>query len=96
MSGATQPWRSGVEVEASRRCGGDERPQRHGGWRRRRASRGPERYLTYARLDVDIDRNQAPLVAFGNISSQDLFSTRMGCQTYGVYGMDLAALCVRK
>jgi YVTN family beta-propeller protein len=57
---------------------------------------GPERYLTYARLDSEIARKKAPLVAFGNVSSHDLFSARIGCQTYGVYGMDLAALCIRK
>jgi YVTN family beta-propeller protein len=57
---------------------------------------GPERYLTYARLDYEIARDEAPLVAFGNVSIRDLFSARIGCQTYGVYGMDLAALCVRK
>lgn len=57
---------------------------------------GAERYLTYARLDADLTRNAAPFVAFGNASSHDLFSARIGCQTYGVYGMDLAALCIRK
>jgi YVTN family beta-propeller protein len=56
---------------------------------------GAERYLTYARLDADLARNAAPLVAFGNLSSADLFSARMGCQTYGVYGIDLAALCIK-
>jgi ABC-type transport system substrate-binding protein len=56
---------------------------------------GAERYLTYARLDADLARNAAPLVAFGNLSSPDLFSARMGCQTYGVYGIDLAALCIK-
>ena len=57
---------------------------------------GAERYLTYARLDADLARNAAPLVAFGNLSSPDLFSARMGCQTYGVYGIDLAALCIKR
>ncbi|HMC69189.1 MAG TPA: ABC transporter substrate-binding protein, partial [Mycobacteriales bacterium] len=57
---------------------------------------GAERYLTYARLDAELARNAAPLVAFGNLSSPDLFSARMGCQTYGVYGVDLAALCVKR
>jgi ABC-type transport system substrate-binding protein len=57
---------------------------------------GAERYLTYARLDADLARNAAPLVAFGNLSSPELFSARMGCQTYGVYGVDLAALCIKK
>ena len=27
---------------------------------------GPERYLTYGKLDLDLARNAAPLVAFGN------------------------------
>jgi YVTN family beta-propeller protein len=56
---------------------------------------GAERYLTYARLDADLARNAAPWVAFGNLSSPDLFSARMGCQTYGVYGIDLGALCIK-
>ena len=33
---------------------------------------GPERYLTYGKLDLDLARNAAPLVAFGNLSSQRL------------------------
>jgi YVTN family beta-propeller protein len=57
---------------------------------------GPERYLTYARLDADLARDAAPWVAYGNPSSHELFSTRMGCQMYGVYGLDLAALCLKK
>jgi len=57
---------------------------------------GAKRYLTYARLDAELARNDAPLVAFGNLSSHDLFSARIGCQINGVYGIDLAALCIRK
>jgi YVTN family beta-propeller protein len=57
---------------------------------------GPERYLTYARLDADLARNAAPLVAFGNLSSDDFFSARIGCQTFGAYGIDLAALSIRR
>ena len=68
-------------------------------YRRRLASAarrtGPERYLAYARLDADLVRNAAPLIAYGNPSTHELFSARMGCQTYGVYGIDLAALCVK-
>jgi YVTN family beta-propeller protein len=56
---------------------------------------GPERYLTYGELDLDLARNAAPLAAFGNLTSNDFFSARVGCQTYGVYGMDLGALCLR-
>jgi len=56
---------------------------------------GPKRYLTYGGLDIDLARNAAPLLAFGNAQSHDFFSARVGCQTYGVYGMDLAALCMQ-
>jgi ABC-type transport system substrate-binding protein len=57
---------------------------------------GPERYLTYGKLDLDLARNAAPLAAFGNLTSNDFFSARIGCQTYGIYGMDLAALCTKR
>ncbi len=57
---------------------------------------GPRRYLAYARLNADLARNAAPLLAYGNLSSHDLFSARVGCQTYGVYGVDLAALCITR
>ena len=57
---------------------------------------GPQRYLTYGALDLDLARNAAPLLAFGNPSSHDFFSARIGCQTFGIYGMDLAALCLRR
>jgi YVTN family beta-propeller protein len=57
---------------------------------------GPERYLTYGALDLDLARNAAPLAAYGNDLSHDFFSARIGCQTFnGTYGMDLAALCTR-
>ena len=56
---------------------------------------GPGRYLTYGELDLDLARNAAPLAAFGNGSTHDLFSARIGCQTFGIYGVDLAALCLR-
>jgi hypothetical protein len=42
-----------------------------------------------------ISRATRPLAAFGNSSIRDYFSARIGCQIYGVYGMDLAALCQR-
>jgi peptide/nickel transport system substrate-binding protein len=56
---------------------------------------GPQRYLTYGKLDLDLARNAAPLAAFGNSPSYDFFSERIGCQTFGIYGMDLSALCIR-
>jgi YVTN family beta-propeller protein len=57
---------------------------------------GPARYLTYDALAVDLERNAAPWVAFANSSDHSFFSARIGCQIYGDYGMDLAALCIRK
>jgi YVTN family beta-propeller protein len=56
---------------------------------------GPERYLTYGALDLTLARNVAPWAAFGTGSSHDFFSSHIGCQTFGIYGMDLAALCTR-
>ena len=56
---------------------------------------GPERYLTYGRLDLDLARDAAPFAAFDNLTAHDFFSARIGCQTFGIYGMDLAALCIR-
>jgi hypothetical protein len=57
---------------------------------------GPARYSTYARLDADLARNAAPLIAWGNGSTQDFFSARMGCQQLLAGDrIDLAALCIR-
>jgi ABC-type oligopeptide transport system substrate-binding subunit len=56
---------------------------------------GPERYLTYGKLGLDLARHGAPLAAFANESSNDFFSARIGCQIYQSSGMDLAALCLR-
>ena len=57
---------------------------------------GPKRYLAYSKLAFDLARNAAPLVAYGNASSHDLFSARIGCQVYAFYGLDLAALCIKR
>jgi ABC-type oligopeptide transport system substrate-binding subunit len=54
---------------------------------------GPERYLAYGKLDIDLARHAAPLLAYGNPSVSDFLSARIGCETYGIYGLDLAALC---
>jgi peptide/nickel transport system substrate-binding protein len=57
---------------------------------------GPPRYLAYGKLDAETARRDAPSVALGNHTALDFFSARMGCQVYQpVYGMDLAALCIR-
>ncbi len=51
----------------------------------------------YGELDVELARNAAPLVALANVTTRDFFSARMGCQLYQpVYGVDLAALCVKR
>jgi ABC-type transport system substrate-binding protein len=56
---------------------------------------GPERYLSHGQLDLDLARNAAPLAAFGNGSTHDFFSARIGCQTFGIYGANLASLCIK-
>jgi YVTN family beta-propeller protein len=57
---------------------------------------GPECYLAYGRLDAELAREAAPWVAFENRPSVALLSARVGCDVYQpVYGIDVAALCVR-
>jgi YVTN family beta-propeller protein len=57
---------------------------------------GPQRFLAYGRLDADTARNAAPVVSVGTKITREFFSARMGCQVYQpIYGMDLAALCIR-
>jgi ABC-type transport system substrate-binding protein/DNA-binding SARP family transcriptional activator/streptogramin lyase len=58
---------------------------------------GPKRYLTYGRLDAELARDAAPWVAYANRPHVVYLSSRLGCRTYQpVYGIDLAALCVRR
>ena len=58
---------------------------------------GPRRYIAYTRLEHDLARDEAPWIAFGNETSHDFFSARVGCQVYQpVYGIDLGALCIHK
>jgi ABC-type oligopeptide transport system substrate-binding subunit len=58
---------------------------------------GVRRVLAYGELDVETARDSAPLIAYANATSLDLFSERVGCQAYNpAYGMSLAALCLRK
>jgi len=57
---------------------------------------GPRRYRTYDRLALELERNYAPVAAMATSTSHDFFSARMGCQVYQpVFGIDLAALCLR-
>ncbi len=57
---------------------------------------GPDRYLAYGRLDQRLSTGAAPFVAVAVGRDDVLFSARIGCKTYSaVYGVDLAALCLR-
>jgi ABC-type transport system substrate-binding protein len=68
------------------------------GRRIRAASRlaGAARTEAYAALDRDIAAQAAPFVPIASGLKTHFFSARIGCQTENpVYGIDLAALCVR-
>jgi ABC-type oligopeptide transport system substrate-binding subunit len=56
---------------------------------------GQARYDRYGQLDVEA-MQKAPLAVYDNPVSRDFFSSRIGCQTFnGLYGMDLALLCLK-
>jgi ABC-type transport system substrate-binding protein/class 3 adenylate cyclase len=58
---------------------------------------GATRYRAAGRLALELERDDAPAAAIAWNTSRDFFSARIGCQVYQpVYGMDLAALCLRK
>jgi ABC-type transport system substrate-binding protein len=68
------------------------------GRRRRAASRlaGAARIEAYAALDRDIAAQAAPFAPYLSGVRTDFFSARIGCQVeHPLYGIDLAALCVR-
>jgi YVTN family beta-propeller protein len=57
---------------------------------------GPRRYRTYNRLALELERDYAPVAPIATSTSRDFFSARIGCQVYQpVFGIDLAALCLR-
>jgi ABC-type oligopeptide transport system substrate-binding subunit len=57
---------------------------------------GYRRYRTYSQLALELERDLAPTAVFATDVSRDFFSARMGCQlNQPVYGIDLAALCLR-
>ena len=57
---------------------------------------GAKRYRAASRLALELERDGVPAAAIAWNTSRDFFSSRMGCQVYQpVYGMDLAALCLR-
>lgn len=57
---------------------------------------GEQRLQAYGQLDVDLATHTAPAVAFANLTAEDFFSARIGCQVFHpIYGIDLGALCRR-
>jgi YVTN family beta-propeller protein len=57
---------------------------------------GEQRLHAYGQLDVDLATHAAPAVAFANLTAEDLFSARIGCQVFHpMYGIDLGSLCRR-
>jgi peptide/nickel transport system substrate-binding protein len=55
---------------------------------------GSARYRTYGKLDVDLARNSAPVVAYENESILTLVSKRAGCLVLNPF-LDLAAVCLK-
>jgi hypothetical protein len=48
-------------------------------------------------LALELERDYAPVAAIATSTSRDFFSARMGCQIYQpVFGIDVAALCLRQ
>ena len=58
---------------------------------------GAKRYRAASRLALELERDDAPAAAIGTNASRDFFSARIGCQVYQpLWGIDLAALCLRR
>ena len=68
-------------------------------WRRMAAAdrlSGDARLRAYARLDRDLAEGTAPAAPYASLTLNHFLSARMGCQVlHPLYGLDLAALCVR-
>jgi ABC-type transport system substrate-binding protein/DNA-binding SARP family transcriptional activator len=57
---------------------------------------GARRYRAYEGLAFKVEKDLIPVAAFADNASRDFFSARMGCEVYQpVFGVDLAALCLR-
>jgi peptide/nickel transport system substrate-binding protein len=56
---------------------------------------GDARYRAYGNLDIDITRNQSPLVISGNQNVREFISAKVGCPTYSFAwgGLNLVMLC---
>jgi hypothetical protein len=58
---------------------------------------GERRMRAYAKLDRELAAEAAPAAPFATGSSTYFLSARMGCQVmHPIYGLDLAALCIKK
>ena len=58
---------------------------------------GVKRYRTYGKLDIELARDAAPAVAWGVFRFPTYLSRRTGCVVNSpLYGVDIAALCIRK
>ncbi len=58
---------------------------------------GAKRYRAASRLALELQRDFVPAAPVATNASRDFFSARIGCQVYQpVWGMDLAALCLRR
>jgi hypothetical protein len=55
---------------------------------------GWARYRAYGRLDVDLARDAAPMVAYESDSALTFVSKRVGCIVLNPY-LDFAAVCLR-
>jgi YVTN family beta-propeller protein len=58
---------------------------------------GTARLRAYAELDRDLAAREVPGALFASGSASYFLSARMGCQVaHPIYGLDLAALCIRR
>jgi peptide/nickel transport system substrate-binding protein len=59
---------------------------------------GDARYRAYGSLDIDITRNQSPLVITHNQNVREFISTKVGCPTYSYAwgGLNLVMLCPKR
>jgi peptide/nickel transport system substrate-binding protein len=59
---------------------------------------GDARFRAYGNLDIDITRNQSPLVITNNQNVREFISAKVGCPTYSYAwgGLNLAMLCPKR
>ena len=58
---------------------------------------GDARYRAYGNLDVDLTRNQSPLVISGNQNVREFISSKVGCPTSFAWGgLNIVMLCSKR